>query len=292
MDLLWHGGIGTYVKSSKESHTDVGDKANDSLRVDARDLRCKVIGEGGNLGVTQLARVEFGLAGGRCNTDFIDNVGGVDCSDHEVNIKILLDAVVDRGELTIKQRNTLLEDMTDSVSELVLANNYSQSQAISLAQYQAQERSGEYRRFISHLEESGHLDRGLEFLPSDEELAERRVQGQGLTRSELSVLVSYSKGLLKEALIDSDLGLDPYLSRAVYTAFPERLVETYRDELQQHRLHREIMCTQVANDLVNRMGLNFVLRQQRATGANVADVARAYTTVIDVFGLGPLWALC
>ncbi len=289
VDLLWNGGIGTYVKSRLESHLDVGDKANDGLRVNASELGCRVVGEGGNLGLTQLGRIEFSLHGGRCNCDFIDNVGGVDCSDHEVNIKILLNAVVARGDLTVKHRNQLLEEMTDSVAELVLDNNYRQVQAISLAEYQAIERSGEYRRFISTLVDSGKLSRELEFIPSDEELADRRVHGKGLTRPELSVLVSYSKGILKEELIASDLGRDPNLAKAVFTAFPQRLVEQYREEIARHRLHREIMCTQIANDIVNRMGLNFILRQRKATGAPVADVARAYTTAVRVFSVDTLW---
>ncbi len=289
VDLLWNGGIGTYVKSSDESHFDVGDKANDALRVNGSQLRCRVVGEGGNLGMTQLARVEYSLAGGRSNTDFIDNAGGVDCSDHEVNIKILLNAVVARGDLTNKQRNVLLEEMTDSISELVLQNNYRQVQAISLVEVQADERFGEYRRFIETMEELGRLDRALEFIPTDEELLERKIQGQPLTRPELSVLISYSKGVLKEQLLDSDLGLDPQLSNAVTTAFPQRLVDDYGDEIRSHRLHREIMCTQVANDIVNRMGLNFILRQRKATGASIADVARAYTTVMEVFNLRELW---
>ncbi|MEH6634484.1 MAG: NAD-glutamate dehydrogenase [Halioglobus sp.] len=290
VDLLWNGGIGTYVKSSLESHTDVGDKANDALRVDATELRCRVIGEGGNLGITQLARVQYCLAGGCSNTDFIDNAGGVDCSDHEVNIKILLNAVVARGDLTEKHRNKLLEEMTDSVADLVLSNNYDQVQAISLVQFQAEERSGEYQRFIRTFEESGRLDRTLEFLPSDDELLERRVQGKTLTRPELSILVSYSKAALKEFLIDSDLGSDPYLANAVKTAFPQRLIEQYNEEILAHRLHTEIMATQIANDIVNRMGLNYVMRQQKATGVQVADVARAYTTVMEVYKLHDLWA--
>ncbi|MEM1402895.1 MAG: NAD-glutamate dehydrogenase [Pseudomonadota bacterium] len=288
-DLLWNGGIGTYVKCSSEAHTDVGDKGNDALRVDARDLSCKVLGEGGNLGMTQLARVEFGLGGGRSNTDFIDNAGGVDCSDHEVNIKILLNAIVARGDLTSKHRNQLLEEMTDSVAELVLANNYRQVQAISIAEREARNRGGEYRRLITSLEDAGRLDRSLEFLPGDESLAERAAQGQGLSRPELSILISYSKAILKEELIASDLGIDPHLARATATAFPASLVERYPDELQEHRLQREIMCTQVANDIVNHMGLNFVLRQQKATGAPVADVARAYTAVMAIFRLNELW---
>ncbi|RLQ22417.1 NAD-glutamate dehydrogenase [Seongchinamella sediminis] len=289
VDLLWNGGIGTYVKASSESHLEVGDKANDSLRVDGRDLRCKVVGEGGNLGMTQLARVEYGLNGGRSNTDFIDNAGGVDCSDHEVNIKILLNAVVARGDMTEKQRNELLEEMTDSVAQLVLKNNYRQVQAISLVELQAEERFGEYRRFIQNMEEAGRINRVLEFLPSDEELLERKSRGQPLTRPELSVLISYSKAVLKEYLIDSDLGKDPLLHQAVTTAFPPRLVDEFADEIRSHRLNREIMATQVANDIVNRMGLNYVVRQSKATGASAADVARAYTTVMEVFRLRELW---
>ena len=289
VDLVWNGGIGTYVKSRVETHTDVGDKSNDGLRVNASELRCRVIGEGGNLGVTQLARVEFALNGGRSNTDFVDNAGGVDCSDHEVNIKILLNAVVARGDLTEKHRNALLEEMTDSVAELVLNNNYLQVQAISLAEFQAEERSGEYRRFIRTFEEQGRLDRALEFIPSDEELAERRVQGKALTRPELSVLISYSKAVLKEQLIDSGLGQDPHLASAVNTAFPPLLVQEYGTEIQEHRLHREIMATQIANDIINRMGLNYMLRQSKATGALPADVARAYTTVLEIFRLRETW---
>jgi glutamate dehydrogenase len=289
VDLLWNGGIGTYVKGSDESHMEVGDKSNDTLRVDGAELRCRVVGEGGNLGLTQLGRVEYCLAGGRCNTDFIDNAGGVDCSDHEVNIKILLDAVVARGELTPANRNALLVEMTDSVSELVLKNNYRQVQAISLVEYQAEDRGVEYQRFIKEFADSGRLDRALEFIPSDEELLERRAQGRTLTRPELSVLVSYSKAALKEQLIDSELQRDPCLSGALRHAFPPRLVELYPKEIQEHRLHREIVATQIANDMVNRMGLNFVLRQQKATGASVADVACAYTAVMEMYRLPELW---
>ncbi|MEE4109335.1 MAG: NAD-glutamate dehydrogenase, partial [Halieaceae bacterium] len=289
-DLLWNGGIGTYVKASVEQHTGAGDKANDSVRVDARQLRCRVVGEGGNLGMTQLARTEFALAGGRVNTDFIDNAGGVDCSDHEVNIKILLDAIVAREDMTRKQRNELLESMTDDVADLVLGNNYRQTQAISIAEREARSRAGEYRRLIATLEESGRLDRGLEFLPSDDVLAERRVQGLGLTRPELAILISYSKAVLKEALISTDLGDDESLAFAVATAFPQRLVEAYAEDIEEHRLRREILCTQVANDIVNRMGPNFIVRQKKASGAPVSDVARAYTAVMSIFDLEASWA--
>ena len=289
VDLLWNGGIGTYVKATGESDTAVGDKSNDVLRIDATELRCQVVGEGGNLGMTQLARVEYCLNGGRSNTDFIDNAGGVDCSDHEVNIKILLNTVVARGDLTHKHRDALLEEMTDSVAALVLKNNYRQVQAISLVEYQAEERAGEYQRFIRAFEEAGRLDRALEFIPTDEELQDRRAQGADLTRPELSVLVSYSKAALKEQLIEADLELDSYLSNAAKSAFPQRLVDLYPEDIQQHRLRKEIVATQIANDIVNRMGLNFVLRQVKATGASVADVARAYAAVMEIYQLPGLW---
>ena len=289
VDLLWNGGIGTYVKASVEQHAAVGDKANDALRVDGRELRCKVVGEGGNLGLTQLARVEYALDGGRCNTDFIDNAGGVDCSDHEVNIKILLNAVVGRGDLTPKHRNRLLEEMTDSVADLVLENNYRQAQAISLAESESARRSGEYRRLISSLEESGRIDRELEFLPTDEELIERRSQGRGLTRPELSVLISYSKGILKEELGGSELLNDSYLARAIEGAFPARLLQEYGEEVHGHGLRREIIATQMANDLINRVGVGFVGRLAGSTGAGTPEIAAAYVTIRDIFGLTRQW---
>ncbi|MCJ8300937.1 MAG: NAD-glutamate dehydrogenase, partial [Pseudomonadales bacterium] len=211
VDLLWNGGIGTYIKASSESHEEVGDKANDVLRVNGKELRCKVIGEGGNLGTTQLGRVEYCLNGGRSNTDFIDNAAGVDCSDHEVNIKILLKGIMDDGDLTQKQRNNLLASMTDEVGELVLSNNYRQVQAISLAERQAVKSMAEYRRFTNNLEEQGKLNRELEFLPSDEVMAERAHSGVGLTRPELSVLISYAKADLKESLLLTTVPDDSYV---------------------------------------------------------------------------------
>ena len=289
VDLLWNGGIGTYVKSSKESHADVGDKANDALRVDGRELRAKVVGEGGNLGMTQLGRVEFGLHGGASNTDFIDNAGGVDCSDHEVNIKILLGEIVSGGDMTEKQRNKLLAEMTDDVSELVLGNNYKQTQALSLAERRARERVGEYKRLMNALESAGKLDRALEFLPSDEELNERATNGQGLTRPELSVLISYSKIDLKESLLKSLVPDDDYLAREMETAFPEILTEKFGDAMRRHRLKREIVSTQIANDLVNHMGITFVQRLKESTGMSAANVAGAYVIVRDVFRLPHWW---
>jgi len=288
VDLLWNGGIGTYVKSSAESHADVGDKANDAVRVNGNELRARVVGEGGNLGMTQLGRVEYALHGGASNTDFIDNAGGVDCSDHEVNIKILLNELVRAGDMTGKQRNQLLADMTEAVAELVLHNNYKQTQALSQAQYRAGERGGEYVRLIAALEADGLLDRGLEYLPSDEALAERSNLGKGLTRPELSVLISYSKIQLKDALLHSRVPDDDYLAREMETAFPTLLGERYRDAMRQHRLKREIVSTQIANDLVNNMGIAFVQRLKEATGMSAANVAGAYVIVRDIFHL-PHW---
>ncbi|WP_248805126.1 NAD-glutamate dehydrogenase [Pseudomonas sp. MWU13-2100] len=288
VDLLWNGGIGTYVKASSESHADVGDKANDALRVNGNELRCKVVGEGGNLGMTQLGRVEFGLNGGGSNTDFIDNAGGVDCSDHEVNIKILLNEVVQAGDMTEKQRNQLLGSMTDEVGGLVLGNNYKQTQALSLAARRAVERIAEYKRLMSDLEARGKLDRAIEFLPSEEQLVERVAAGQGLTRAELSVLISYSKIDLKAALLESKVPDDEYLTRDMETAFPPMLVSKFAEAMRRHRLKREIVSTQIANDLVNHMGITFVQRLKESTGMSPANVAGAYVIVRDIFHL-PHW---
>ncbi|WP_286978384.1 NAD-glutamate dehydrogenase [Pseudomonas sp.] len=289
VDLIWNGGIGTYVKSSKESHADVGDKANDTLRVDGRELRARVVGEGGNLGMTQLGRVEYGLNGGSSNTDFIDNAGGVDCSDHEVNIKILLNETVAAGDMTGKQRNKLLAEMTDAVGSLVLGNNYKQVQALSLAQYRVRDRVGEYKRLMAALENAGKLDRALEFLPSDEELNERTANGLGLTRPELSVLISYSKIDLKESLLKSTVPDDEYLAREMETAFPPLLADKFGESMRRHRLKREIVSTQIANDLVNHMGITFVQRLKESTGMSAANVAGAYVIVRDVFRLPHWW---
>ncbi|VXC89653.1 NAD-specific glutamate dehydrogenase [Pseudomonas sp. 9AZ] len=289
VDLLWNGGIGTYVKSSRESHADVGDKANDLLRVDGRELRAKVVGEGGNLGMTQLGRVEYGLNGGKSNTDFIDNAGGVDCSDHEVNIKILLGEIVGAGDMTGKQRNKLLVEMTDAVGGLVLGNNYKQTQALSLAERRARERVSEYKRLMTALEAAGKLDRALEFLPTDDELNERAANGLGLTRPELSVLISYSKIDLKESLLKSLVPDDEYLAREMETAFPPLLAKKFGEPMRRHRLKREIVSTQIANDLVNHMGITFVQRLRESTGMSAANVAGAYVIVRDLFRLPHWW---
>ncbi|WP_341937081.1 NAD-glutamate dehydrogenase [Marinimicrobium sp. C2-29] len=289
VDLLWNGGIGTYVKASSETHAEVGDKANDSLRVDGDQLRCKVIGEGGNLGMTQLGRVEYALNGGACNTDFIDNAAGVDCSDHEVNIKILLNEVQENGDLTGKQRNQRLVEMTDQVAELVLHNNYRQTQAISVAASDALRRNAEYRRVMSVWQSQGRLDRKLEFLPDEETLAERQAQGQGLTRPELSVLISYAKVILKNDLAEADVADDPYLARFALRAFPEPLQKDFPEWIERHRLRGELVATQVANDLVNTMGLSFAQRLLDSTGVNTGDMAKAYVIARDIYQLDETW---
>ena len=289
VDLMWNGGIGTYVKSSKELNSDVGDKANDAVRINGCQLGAKVIGEGGNLGFTQLGRIEFGLHSGHSNTDFIDNAGGVDCSDHEVNIKILLNDVVANGDLTTKQRNQFLVEMTDEVARLVLRNNYRQVQAISIAQTESLYRMGEYKRYIHELAASGKLDRELEFIPNDEELHERLVNGKGLVRPELATLLSYTKAILKDQLSASPLPDDDYISREIASAFPAVLVDRYRNQIYDHKLRRQIIATEVANGMINYMGITFVYRMKDAAGSTVADIAKAFIAARDVFNLEHWW---
>ncbi len=290
VDLLWNGGIGTYVKASSESHADTGDLVNSPLRVNGADLRCKVIGEGGNLGCTQLGRIEFAQKGGSINTDFIDNSAGVDCSDHEVNIKILLDQVMRAGTLKQAARNKLLADMTNEVSDLVLRNNYLQTQAISMMVQLTGARLGAKQHFISVLEDEGLLNRSLEYLPDDEELTARRKRGEGLTRPELSVLLSYSKIRLYQQLLSSDVPEDEYLAGELVRYFPSPLQRRYSRVMQSHRLKREIIATQVTNSLVNRMGASFTLRMNEDTGAPAAEVAKAYTVVREIFEARDFWA--
>lgn len=285
VDLLWNGGIGTYVKSHRESHADVGDKSNDSLRVDGRELRCKVVGEGGNLGLTQRGRIEYALNGGACNTDFIDNSAGVDCSDHEVNIKILLDEMIAAGDLTEKQRNELLRKMTDEVAQLVLDNNDKQTFALSIAQYQAVSRSGEYRRFIQFLESNHLLDRQLEHLPTEEEIDERVIAGQGFTRPELSILLSYSKVMLKDEFIQHRVSDIDYLKKRVECAFPPTLRRRHKKPIYQHRLLNEIVATQMANAFVNVLGITAAQRLMSSSGRNLKEIAVAFAMASDVFAM-------
>ncbi|TQM67420.1 glutamate dehydrogenase [Actinomadura hallensis] len=289
VDLLWNGGIGTYVKSSAESHADVGDKANDPVRVNGADLRCRVVGEGGNLGVTQLGRIEYARGGGRINTDFIDNSAGVDTSDHEVNIKILLDQAVRDGELTRKQRDNLLYEMTDEVGRLVLRDNYAQNVVLAASRAQAPEMLHVHARYLRKLERDGRLQRRLEFLPDDKALAERRKAGRGLTGPEFAVLLAYAKLALSDDLMASDLADDPYLESWLVDYFPTPLRERFRPYMDRHPLRREIITTTVVNDLVNASGSTFVFRMNEETGASSPDIARAYLVARDVFDMPRFW---
>ena len=287
-DLLWNGGIGTYVKASMESHADVGDKNNDSVRVNGDELRCKVIGEGGNLGLTQLARIEFSLHGGLVNTDFIDNSAGVDSSDREVNIKILLGAAEQNNKLTRKKRNVLLAEMTEEVGRLVLRSNYLQTQAISMMAAKAVERFDETARLITNLERTGLLDRDLEFLPNDVEIDERRQNNLGFTRPEFAVVLSYAKIDLYNGLIDSNQGLEDFLTTDPQRYFPPVLRRRYVDLIPGHRLSRQILATLIANNIVNRMGPAFVKRVQQDTSANCVTIARAYVVAREICQAGEL----
>ncbi|MBA3425953.1 MAG: NAD-glutamate dehydrogenase, partial [Rubrobacter sp.] len=289
VDLLFNGGIGTYVKASEETNAEVGDRANDTLRVDGRDLRCRVVGEGGNLGLTQMGRIEYALNGGRIYMDAVDNSAGVDCSDHEVNIKVLLNAIVEGGDMTVKQRDELLASMTDEVGRLVLRDNYEQTRALSNASALAHQMVDVHTRYIRALEHSGALNRDLEFLPSDETLAERRSDGRGLTAPEFSILLSYTKITLYRDILASDLPEDPYLTAELEHYFPEPLRERFRDRMPEHRLRREILTTSVVNELVNEGGPSFAFRLGEETGAEPADLARAFTAAREIFGAHGLW---
>ncbi|APS83611.1 NAD-glutamate dehydrogenase [Piscirickettsia salmonis] len=290
VDLVWNGGIGTYVKSTKENDGDVGDRANDSVRVNASDLNCKVVGEGGNLGLAQRARIEFGLKGGACYTGFIDNSAGVDCSDHEVNIKILLNEIVANGDMTEKQRNELLAQMTDEVGELCLHNNYRQTQAINVAVRQGIEALDLYVRQIRDLERQGHLNREIEFLPDDEALQERKAEQKGLTFAEFAVVLAYSKNVLKQELVASDVVDDPAFFKCLEAAFPQVLCKSYSKQMREHRLAREIVATQLANSMTNYMGVTFVSRLRDETGSQISEITRAYMVAARVFDVDGTWA--
>jgi glutamate dehydrogenase len=290
VDLLWNGGIGTYVKAQDESHAEIGDRANDAVRVNGSELRCRVVGEGGNLGVSQRGRIEYAAAGGRINTDFIDNSAGVNCSDVEVNLKILFNPLMASGKLPRPKRNTLLASMTDEVAQLVLRNNYLQSLAISTLQARAAERVSEIGHVIHALERGGTLDRALEALPTGDEIAELRRKGLGLTRPELAMLLSYSKIWLSHRLGETDIANDPFLSGELTRYFPEPVRRRYPREILRHQLRREIIVTAITNSLVNRMGPVFAIRMQEDTGADVGSIARAYSIAREITGMRELWA--
>ncbi|MBV8496081.1 MAG: NAD-glutamate dehydrogenase, partial [Gammaproteobacteria bacterium] len=289
VDLLWNGGIGTYVKASDERNAEVGDRTNDALRINGVQLLAKVVGEGGNLGLTQRGRIEYALARGRLNTDFIDNSAGVNTSDVEVNIKILLNPLIAEGRLARGERNRLLARMTDEVAALVLRNNYLQSQAISTLELQGAARLPEYQHLIRSLEREGVLNRALEFLPSDDELSDRRKSGVGLTRPELAILLAYSKIWLNSHLLASDVPEDAYLSAELVRYFPAPVQQRFPRAIKHHRLRREIIATATTNSVINRMGPTFVPRVQGDTGAAPAQIARAYTAAREIFALRAVW---
>ncbi len=289
VDLLWNGGIGTYVKASVESHADVGDRASDAVRINGNELRVRIVGEGGNLGLTQLGRVEYALSGGLINTDAIDNSAGVDCSDHEVNLKVLLDQLVRDGELTVKQRNDMLVEMTDDVAHLVLDDNRAQTLALMIARKQSLPMVNVHARYLDTLETEGYLDRQLEFLPTDKQIAERQAAGSGLSAPEFAVLIAYTKNADVVEVLDSDLPDDPALESDLMAYFPRSLSERFPDAIRAHRLRREIVATSIVNNMVNLAGISFDHRMTEDSGAPVSDVVRAFVASRDIFGFADLW---
>ncbi|MCF8880313.1 NAD-glutamate dehydrogenase [Hyphobacterium sp. SN044] len=286
-ELLWFGGIGTYVKATAEQHWEVGDKANDGLRVNASEVGAKVVGEGANLGFTQAARIEFARHGGRVNADFVDNSAGVDTSDHEVNIKILLNPLMRAGDLSREKRNTLLGKMTDQVARHVLKHNYDQTLALTMAESEAVADIDAHERLMSKMEALGRLDRRVEGLPTSAQIANLKEQGQGLTRPELAILISYAKISLFDQLVASDVPDDPHFAATLKGYFPEDL-DKYEDRMQAHRLRREIIATVLANDMINLGGPTFVHRAKESTGASTAAIARAFEAGRQIFRFAEL----
>jgi glutamate dehydrogenase len=289
VDLLWNGGIGTYVKASNETDADVSDKSNDAIRVNGRQLRAKAIGEGGNLGVTQRGRVEYALAGGLLYTDSIDNSAGVDCSDNEVNIKILLSQLVKSGRLSNEDRNQLLVEMTDEVAQKCLFNNYRQTQIIDSIEKRAALNMYQHARFMRHLESAGIMSRKLENLPSDKQITDRIAKNQGLTRPELSILLSYSKLTYKNALLGASSLTEECYDALLLGYFPWLIRERYADEILQHPLRKEIIATILSNQIANNIGIGFGSRIREETGATIEDIAKAYVVCVEVFDLYDTW---
>lgn len=288
VDLLWNGGIGTYVKASSERNSEIGDRSNNAVRINGNQLNCQVVGEGGNLGFTQLARIEYELNGGRINTDFVDNSGAVDCSDHEVNIKILLNQIEANGDITRKQRNDLLYEMDEEVARLVLENNYQQVRAISLARKQSPDYLDLYQRFMDVYEREGRLNRSLEFLPDDDTLEQRKAEQNGLTRPELAVLFAYNKIILKEELLKSSLPDNDSFVEFLESTMPESIQHNYKDEIKRHRLRREIIATQLSNRVVTDMGPTFVYQIRDEIGASTSKIAQAFVIASKIFKMSEL----
>jgi len=289
VDLLWSGGVGTFVKATSETAFEVGDRTNDAIRINATALRCRVVGEGGNLGFTQLARIEYALHGGLIYTDFIDNSAGVNCSDKEVNIKILLNRLVAAKKLTLPKRNELLASMTDEVAHLVLRDNILQTQAISLLVNLSVGAFDLHTRYLNALEDSGKLDRALEFIPDEKILNERKLCGKGLASPEISVVLCYSKIQLKEAILASDVPEEPCLLPYLLKSFPKPLQVRFKAAIQDHPLKREIIATKLSNIIVNEMGFSFVFRLQNETGAPASAVVRAYMIARNIFNMCSIW---
>ena len=291
VDLIWNGGIGTFVKSEAQSNRDAEDTSNNAIRVNGSELSCKMFVEGGNLGATQPGRIEYELSGGIINTDFIDNSAGVDCSDHEVNIKIFLNGLVQKGDLAVHKRNSLLHSMEQEVAALVLNNNYQQNKVITLAAQQSNKYLNLYQQFIKEQESLGNLNPVIEFLPDDELFAERKSNKLGLTRPEISVLLSYAKIVLYSALIKNDeLINDKFLQRYFRTAFPLSLNEKFPHRLLSHRLYKEITATQISNKLINDMTVTFIPQLEHETNASIVDVVKAYLIAREIFDMDGLWA--
>jgi glutamate dehydrogenase len=289
VDLLWNGGIGTYVKSSFETNEQVGDKTNDNLRCNGEELRCKIVGEGGNLGFTQYGRIEYARKGGRINTDAIDNSAGVDCSDHEVNIKIALHQAINKGQITEEERVAILESMTDNVAELVLKDNRTQTRALTIAQQQGYDILGQQEHFINILEEYGILDRKIECLPSKQQFTQLYTNKKGLTRPELSVLLAYSKNAVYNNLIETNLPEEKYFYDDLLAYFPEQMRERFANILENHPLRREIIATTITNSMINRVDTFYLHLAIESTGHKFCDIARAYTVTRDLFNLRDLW---
>jgi glutamate dehydrogenase len=290
VDLIWNGGIGTYIKASSENNIDIGDKANDSLRVNGGAVRAKVIAEGGNLGLSQLGRIEYALNGGMLNTDFIDNSAGVDCSDHEVNIKIALNSAVLAGKITMQERNIILEQMTSSVEELVLVDNYNQNLALTFSSLSTKLNIESFTQLMNELEKEGLLNSEVEFLPNKSELSRRSVSGERMTRPELSILLSYSKMSLDVNLAESSLAEDEYFNKYLYNYFPALMREKFANEIESHPLKQEIIRTVITNKLVNQLGGPVISSIKKETGCLSSEIARAHAVVTEVFDLDRLWS--
>jgi glutamate dehydrogenase len=290
-DLLYNGGIGTYIKASDESHADAKDRANDALRVNGNQLRVKVVGEGGNLGCTQNGRIEYALNGGNIYTDAIDNSAGVDCSDHEVNIKILLNAMMHKKTLSFEARNSLLVEMTPEVERLVLNDNYQQVQAISFLAKRSRQSIDAYRRLINALVREGKIDRAVEYLPSDKQLLQRKTEKLGLTRPEIATLYAYSKNILKAEIIASDIPDEEAFTVLLMQEFPRQLQERYLGLMNDHPLRREIIATQLSNQFIDRLGIDFIDRARRQTGGRVTDIMHAYVLSVRLLDIAALWKM-